>query len=301
MVCAEKGSPTLASSQNKKPSSSRSTKTFFERRGYVEVRTPLRVFSPGLDLYVDAIHIEQEKHFLRTSPEYHLKRLLAAGATRIFELGSCFRDDPVGTNHLREFTMLEWYRMSASSSELRTETAELVHYLALCLAPYLMNFEDAPRAETLAPPWREHRVEDLFHQYARLDIDRLGEEEFYENWATQIEPALQKHSPLFVTEWPLHAASLAKTCSHNLQRADRFEAYINGIELCNGFAELTDLNIQEKRLERELEVRKERELANHPIDKKFLDALADGIPPTSGNALGVERLLCMLTGTKDIR
>lgn len=252
--------------------------------------------SPGLDLHLSAFEVHDPEGepvgWLATSPEYQMKRLLSAGAQRIFQLGRSYRAEEQGRHHEREFTMLEWYRADATSDELIGDTEELVAFIAGAL--------DQPAPE-VQPPWQRMSVDEALQFYANVTLGSLldDEEHFFRVWAEDVQPRLGNERPVVVTDWPASMASLAKLKSNGM--ADRFEAFFRGVELCNGFGELTDAAEQRRRFERDQAERRAAGVTVYPIDERFLSDLERGIPESGGNALGVDRLLMLLLGAESIQ
>ena len=269
---------------------------FFGEREFIEVDTPSVVPSPGLDPHLAAFEVRTPKGkpvgWLATSPEYQMKRLLSAGAKRIFQLSRSYRADEQGQHHEREFTMLEWYRADAGSEDVIRDTEALVAFVAESL--------DQPAPE-VQPPWERMTVEDALQFHANVTLESLvdDEESFFRIWVEQVQPRLGGEQPVVVTDWPASMASLARIKDNGM--ADRFEAFYRGVELCNGFGELTDPDEQRRRFERDQEQRRALGVAVYPIDERFLDALKSGMPESGGNALGVERLLMLLLGADSIQ
>jgi lysyl-tRNA synthetase class 2 len=273
-----------------------SIRRFFEERGFVEVETPAIVPSPGLDVHLAAFEVRawrgEAVGWLATSPEYQMKRLLSAGAERIFQLCRSYRAEEQGRHHEREFTMLEWYRANASSDDLIRDTEELVAFVA--------NALDQPAPE-VQPPWQRLTVDEALQFHANVDLDALlnDEEQFFRVWAEEVQPRLGNERPVVVTDWPSSMASLAKLKPNGM--ADRFEAFFRGVELCNGFGELTDAAEQRRRFEQDQAERRAAGAPVYPIDERFLDDLERGMPESGGNALGVDRLLMLLLGADSIQ
>ncbi|MGB8331822.1 MAG: EF-P lysine aminoacylase EpmA [Polyangiales bacterium] len=274
----------------------RAIRRFFEERDFIEVDTPAIVPSPGLDVHLSALEVRDPKGrslgWLATSPEYQMKRLLSAGAQRIFQLCRSYRGEEQGRYHEREFTMLEWYRAGASSEDLIRDTEELVTFVAQAL--------DQPAPE-LQPPWQQLTVDDALQFHANLTLDTVvhDEQRFYRVWVEEVQPRLGNERPVVVTDWPASMASLARLKPNG--RADRFEAFYRGVELCNGFGELTDATEQRQRFQRDQAARASLGAPVYPIDERFLADLAQGMPPSGGNALGVDRLLMLLVGAPSIQ
>jgi len=269
---------------------------FFEERDFIEVQTPAIVPSPGLDVHLAAFEVRaptgRSVGWLATSPEYQMKRLLSAGARRIFQICPSYRAGEHGRHHEREFTMLEWYRADAGSDDVIRDTEELVAFVARVL--------DQPAPE-LQPPWQRLTVDEALQFHANLALEAIvnDEERFFRVWAEEVQPRLGNERPVVVTDWPSSMASLARI---NLEgTADRFEAFYRGVELCNGFGELTDAAEQRRRFERDQAARRALGAPVYPIDEKFLQDLARGLPESGGNALGVDRLLMLLVGADSIQ
>lgn len=268
---------------------------FFSERDFVEVETPAIVPSPGLDVHLSAFEVRDPEGthvgWLATSPEYQMKRLLSAGAERIFQLCRSYRAEEHGRHHEREFTMLEWYRAYGTSDDVIRDTEFLVAHIADVLA--------SADAGSLSSPWDRITVNEAFDEHAGEIIDPADEARFFQTWAEAVQPQLGKERPVVVTEWPASMASLAKLNDNGT--ADRFEAFFRGLELCNGFGELTDAAEQRRRFERDRAHRRDAGLPVYPIDERFLEALELGMPASGGNALGVDRLLMLLTGESSIQ
>ena len=250
---------------------------FFDAHGYLEVETPILVPSPGLDLHLDAYAVDGGGYLI-TSPEYQMKRLLAEhGAERIYQLVRCFRRGEQGHRHNREFTMLEWYRVGASVEDMMAETEALV-----CdLLPI-----DAIRRMTVAEAFAPH------------DVFALSEDDYFRLLVDEVEPKLT--GAVFLHDYPAREASLARLRDDDPRVCERFELYVDGVELCNGFGELTDPVEQRARLEADQRLRREAGKPIYPIDEKFIAALEKGLPRCAGNALGIDRLLMLALGAEHI-
>lgn len=269
---------------------------FFTDRDFIEVETPAIVPSPGLDPHLSAFEVRSPRGepvgWLATSPEYQMKRLLSAGAPRIFQLCRSYRGEEQGCHHEREFTMLEWYRANATSEEVIRDTEDLVAFVTRVMD------QPAPEAQ---PPWQRMTVDEALQLHARLTLDSLrdDDERFFRVWAEDVQPRLGNERPVIVTDWPASMASLAKLKSNGM--ADRFEVFFRGVELCNGFGELTDATEQRRRFERDQAERAAAGVPVYPIDERFMEDLERGMPQSGGNALGVDRLLMLLTGAPSIQ
>jgi len=282
----------------------REIRRFFDERSFLEVDTPPMVPSPGLDLHLEAFAIADAEpaRYLATSPEYQMKRLLAGGLPRIYQLGSAFRRGEQGRHHEPSFRMLEWYRAFDGSAELMSDTEELVAAVARALHEGSMVVDVDGTSVNLKPPWERLTLEQAFSRYAGVSAEALSSDEdaFFRVLVEQVEPQLGRVRPVFLTGYPASMASLARLDPTNAAVADRFEAYVAGVELCNGFGELIDPVEQRERLIRDQSARRAQGLPVYPIDERFLGALEEGMPPAGGNALGVDRLVMLLLGADDI-
>jgi lysyl-tRNA synthetase class 2 len=281
----------------------RAVRNFFDTREFLEVDTPAIVPCPGLDVHLDAIEVlgARGPRWLHTSPEYQMKRLLTLGLPGIYQLGKAFRRGERGRLHEPEFTMLEWYRSFSDAEQMMRDTEQLV----AAVARELTGGTELPGVEgpvDVTPPWDRITVQQAFQRYAGIELASVlsDEEEFYQVLADSVEPKLGRKRAVFLTDYPAPMASLARLSPTDPHFAERFEAYLDGIELCNGFSELVDPAEQRRRFERDQETREKLDRAVYPVDERFLAALQEGIPPSGGNALGFDRLLMLLVGAKHI-
>jgi len=287
---------------------------FFAERGFLEVETPAVVPSPGLDLHLDAFAVpgavgpsfEAETGYLITSPEYQMKRLLAGGLPRIYQIGRCFRRGEIGQRHNPEFTMLEWYRAFATVDEVVADTEALVRHVARALGGGDALSVEGRRVD-LAAPFERLAVADAFARWAGVPAEEAvamatrDEDRFFRLLVDAVEPALASAPrPTFLVDYPAPFASLARLRAADPRVAERFELYVAGVELCNGFGELTDPVEQRSRLERDQAERRRLGKPAYPIDERFLAALEEGMPPSAGNALGVDRLIAVCLGSDRI-
>jgi elongation factor P--(R)-beta-lysine ligase len=269
---------------------------YFEGQRFVEVETPTFVPSPGLDPYVHSlgkIQRGERLDYLITSPEFHMKRLVVGGMPRIYQFARCFRAEELGSHHEPEFTLLEWYRAFADVSTVMRDTEEVVR-AAFCVCGTL--------PQQLQGTFEVMTVQAAFTDYAGVtDVSRMATEDperYFSLWVDCIEPALAKREgPVFLTRFPLSMAALAQPCHDDPRFAERFELYYRGLELCNGYGELTDPGEQRVRFEREIERRRRNGEPLYPVDERFLAGLREGLPRASGNALGVDRLIALSTHT----
>ncbi len=272
-------------------------RAFFTRQGFIEVETPVLCVSPGIDPYIDALGVEGGL-FLATSPELHMKRLLAQGLTRIFQVTRAFRAGEKGHLHNPEFTILEWYTAGQTYRDLMADTEELVFASAVAVAGEGLETPAAgwPR------PFTRLSVDDAFRKFAGwTPSGEFNEERFFLDLVDKVEPSVKALGPVFLYDFPRALGSLARIKPEDPRVAERFELYVEGLEICNGFTELTDPVEQAERFERHNRERERMGKKPYPVDRRFLEALEVGLPPCAGNALGIDRLLMALTGVRDIR
>lgn len=275
---------------------------FFKDRNVFEVETPLLCHATVTDPYIQSMQIQQgflpavPAGFLQTSPEYAMKRLLAAGSGSIFQLCKAFRHDEVGWQHNPEFTLLEWYRVGFDHHALMQEIDALLQYILKTKPAEKLSYQQVFLHYLNIDPL-DCELDDLIQLAKRQSIDISGEFD-RDDWLNLlfthcIEHQLGHEAPLFMYDYPASQAALAKINPNDNRVAERFEVYINGIELANGFHELCDAKEQRARFERDLTMRQEHHITEVPIDENFLQALAHGLPDCAGVALGVDRLLML--------
>ena len=285
-------------------------RAFFDSRGVLEVETPVLSNACGTDPQLDYFEIESPHRFMMTSPEFHMKRLLAAGFGDIFQITKSFRKDEFGAHHNNEFSMVEWYRVGMPQEQLMDEVEALV-------------------SEILDKPIHARRTRwiDAFKNYAGVDPLVAADNDFAEacksrniplpadtsnmsreDWwdylmVFAVEPALAKNGPEFILDYPQSQAALAQTYvgddGHTWAR--RFELFVDQVELCNGYTELTDATEQRRRFEADLEIRKQMGKPLPTLDENFLEALKSGMPACSGVALGLDRLFMLAMNKKEIK
>jgi lysyl-tRNA synthetase class 2 len=289
----------------------RAIRSLFEADGFLEVDTPAIVPSPGLDLHLDAFEVigGRAPTYLITSPEYQMKRLLSGGVPRCFQLARCFRKGETGSLHNPEFLLLEWYRAFAGVESILDDTERIVRHVARELTgEEAIASPNAPNVRVdLSQPFERLSVGDAFARYAGVPADdaialaSTNESRFFELLVDAVEPALALSSvPIFLVDYPMPFASLARANPSDPRVSERFELYVGGVELCNGFGELTCPIEQRARLVRDQDERRARGLPEYPIDERFLAALEEGMPPAAGNALGVDRLIALCLGAGSI-
>lgn len=274
---------------------------FFSDRGYLEVETPILGRYGVTEPYLSNIkaYLQGEDYYLQTSPEYHMKRLLAAGSGPIFQIARVFRDDELGRWHNPEFTLLEWYRLESDHFQLMDEVDQ---FLQRCLGcqplvrqSYQAAFQDICNIDPFDKTMTLKSLQDCVVSFGLGDV--LPEDEvevdpyLFLLMSHVIEPALAKiESPVVIYHFPPSQASLAKVKNGV---AERFEVYYRGVELANGFHELTDPILQSKRFSADVHTRQMRDLNFMAPDQYLLQALEHGLPSCSGIALGVDRLLTL--------
>jgi len=281
----------------------RSIRDYFNRQGFVEVDTPLRVRTPGLDANVDALRAEGG--YLVTSPELHMKRLLVGGMPRVYQLCHCSRAEECGPQHEPEFMMLEWYRAFCGVERVMRDTERVV----LAVVQAITNCDrlrlPGGRSVSVSPPFERLTVRQAFRRYAgesdAVALARRSPQRFFELLVDRVEPALaRRRRPVFLCDYPVTEAALARHAPHDPDVAERFELYVGGVELCNGFGELTDPDEQRRRFVREQAARRRQRRPVYPVDEVFLSALREGLPPSGGNALGVDRLVALACGSQSV-
>jgi lysyl-tRNA synthetase class 2 len=305
----------------------RAARSWFEARGFTEVECGALVTSPGNEAHLHAFATEAVTTggegrglYLHTSPEFAAKRLLAAGETRIFDFARVFRNRERGPLHAPEFTMLEWYRAGEDYAAVIEDTLALVRLAADTTGLGEFRYRDHacdPRAGA-----QRLTVADAFTHHAGIDLlATLGDRDHLatkarragfdvaenDNWAdifskvlvARVEPKLGIERPTVLCEYPRSEAALARASARDPRVAERFELYVCGVELANGFGELTDPVEQRARFEAEMDEKSRIYGERYPIDGDFLDALAH-MPPASGVAMGFDRLVMLATGARRI-
>lgn len=274
-----------------------SIRQFFIQHNFLEVETPIRIPSPAPEEHIEAITAGD--WFLQTSPELCMKRLLAAGYPQIFQISKCFRAAERGSRHLPEFTMLEWYVAQFDYHQLMDQ-CEAMLIAAFKDMGHDQNITWQTKKINLTSPWERITIADAFSQYAPISMpEALHQDKFDEITVEYIEPHLGIGRPTFIYDYPAKLAALAKIKKVDSTVAERFELYIGGLELANGFSELTDASEQRQRFEEALEARAAKDWARYSMPEKFLTAL-EQLPPCAGIALGIDRLAMILADTGKI-
>ena len=282
-------------------------RAFFDTKDFVEVETPVRIAAPAPEPHIDCPAVPLPNGgavtFLRASPELQMKKLLAAGMERIYQIGPCFREGECGARHNPEFTMIEWYRRNADYIDILTDCESL--FATLLSLPMPHDQRPAPvgdrpfkRFVTVGDrPFKRLTVREAYRRWAGWDPwEAWDQDRFDFDMATKIEPALKNEGVVFLMDYPPQAASLAKIRG---DVAERWEFYVDGIELANCFTELCDPEEQRRRFELARAERRHLGEADYPLDEEFLSVLG-GIDSAAGVALGVDRLVMTLLGLSSI-
>jgi lysyl-tRNA synthetase class 2 len=289
-------------------------RAFFAGRGVLEVETPILSRAGNTDPNIASFSSQFSGHadggsrtrWLRTSPEYPLKRLLAAGIGDCYELGRVFRDGEAGGRHNPEFTMLEWYRLGWDHLQLIEESVDLVR-AALALVGRSAGYVRSSYRDvyfdrlgidpfTATDPTLQAALGDI-----RIDADGLTSDDWLDLLMThRLQPAFPPDQLLAIHDYPTTQCALARIRRDDPPVAERFELYLGPLELANGYHELTDAGEQRARFERDLAVRGHRGVAIPPVDRNLLEAITYGLPECAGVALGVDRLLMAMLGTVSI-
>ncbi|MCK5379430.1 MAG: elongation factor P--(R)-beta-lysine ligase [Acidobacteria bacterium] len=285
---------------------------FFAERGVLEVETPLLSGATVTDLHLHTLATEAEipglggptRLHLQTSPEFAMKRLLAAGSGPIYQLCKAFRDQEAGRLHNPEFTILEWYRPGWDHHRLMDEIENLLTVILGAAPARRRSYGELFSTELGVDPHRDS-AETLRRRALKQgleDVAGLDREGWLSLMMTHhLEPTLGRDAPTFLFDYPADQAALARIRHDDPPVAERFEVYVNGIELANGYHELTDAGEQRRRFEQDLEIRRSRGLPEAPIDHRLIDALDHGMPACAGVALGVDRLVMLAAGASDLK
>lgn len=295
-------------------------RNWMAERGFLEVDVPAMQISPGNEAHLHGFKTELigpdgvgHPRYLHTSPEFHCKKLLAAGEKQIFFLGHVFRNRERTATHAPEFTMLEWYRANASYRAIIDDVIALVRLAAT--VPF--NWRERKCDATADVEWMT--VAEGFQKFAGVDLlATIGNRAALaaqspvafrggESWSDifsrilveKVEPYLGNGQLTVFYEYPSCEAALARVCVHDARVAERFELYASGVELANGFGELTDAKEQRRRFEEEMEIKQRVYGERYPIDEELLEALSM-MPEASGVALGLDRLIMLATGATKI-
>jgi lysyl-tRNA synthetase, class II len=293
---------------------------WFDGRGFVEVETP--VLQP---LYGGALARPFTTHhnaldrdlYLRIATELYLKRLVVGGIDKVYELGKDFRNEGISQKHNPEFTMLEWYEAYADYEGVAVELEGLVSAVAKAVLGTTQLEREGETIE-LAPPWRRVTLRDAIKEQTGIDVakhpsrEQLAEAmgskaDREEGWGKLVDGLLSKEveptliQPTFVTDYPVELSPFAKRHRSKEGVVERWEAFVGGIEIANAFTELNDPDEQRRRFEAQGEETARGDEETQPYDEAFVEALEQGMPPTGGAGLGIDRLVMILTGAKTLR
>lgn len=276
----------------------RSIREFFWNQGFLEVETPLLIPANAPEEYIDPVPALPWQ--LQTSPEICMKRLLCRGHRLIFQISHCWRAAERGARHLTEFTMLEWYRAEADYLDLMQDCENLLRFVAEKCAHEGIFSRHGNKID-LNDTWQRMSVQDAFLQFTQLNaLEAVQKGLFDDLIVSEIEPALEKFDvPVILTDYPSEMAALARLKQHDPRFAERFELYLGGLELANGFSELNDPIEQRRRFEEANTIRLKRGAAQLPLPEPFLAELP-AMPPSAGIALGVDRLVMLTVGCDTI-
>jgi lysyl-tRNA synthetase class 2 len=269
---------------------------FFTERGFLEVETPLRVPVIAPEAYI--VPLESEGWFLSTSPELHMKRMLAAGYKKIFQFSRCFRKGEQGRLHNPEFTMLEWYYANAGYMVIIQQIEDLIAYLAKALGFRKIRY--GKLEFDISAPWSRLTVKDAYIKFAGWDpTTRHDPLRFDIDMAEKVIPGLSKDHPTVLLDYPSYAAALARIKPDNPAVAERAEVFFGELELANIYSELVDAGEQERRFIEAIEQIEKEQGKRMQMPQKFLEAVPN-IPECGGVALGIDRLVMLLCNAASI-
>ena len=288
-------------------------RAFFQARGVLEVETPLLCRAAVTDPHLESFVVQQPSQgsprYLHTSPEFAMKRLLAAGSGSIYQVCKVFRQGEAGRQHNPEFSMLEWYRLDLDHHQLMDEVESLVRELLdgyrTLAASHRITYREAFQRHAKLDPLTAS-ITELQTTVKQYGIEVIGLDDSHADpWLDLlmthvVEPALPQDGPVFIYDYPASQAVLSRIRRSDPPVAERFELYLGGMELANGFHELLDAQEQHQRFIADLATRASTGLPVVPVDEHFLAALAAGLPPCAGVALGVDRLVMLAAGVKTI-
>ena len=279
-------------------------RSFFKKQGFREVFTPILVPTPSIEPNLEVFETQlrtskglKRRAFMIMSPEFSIKKLLAAGVGNCFEITKCFRnEEEVSRLHSPEFTMLEWYRVGANYLDVMKDFENL--FLKI-VGKNKMTYQG--KAYDLSLPWTRISVAEVFQKFAHKDVLKVKDEDFYKTFFNEIEPQLTRSKkPFFIYDYPVSQASLSRPKKEDPRFAERFEVFLAGIELGNCFSELIDWREQKRRFEEEKALRHAQHKTDYPIDEDLIKALKSGLPEVSGIAVGVDRLIMLAANAPEI-
>ena len=272
----------------------RAVREWFWAQGFTEAEPTMLAVSPGAETHIDAFEVGER--YLHTSPEFAMKKLLAAGERKLFFLGKTWRRGESGPLHAPEFTMIEWYRANAPYEEIMGDCIEIVRVAARAAGSAMLRWRDRSCDPFTAA--ERITVHDAFALLSPVPMPAAGDA-FSAALVQHVESQLGDGAMTLLTEYPIGEAALARRCAHDASVAERFELYACGVELANGFGELTDPVEQRARLVAAMDEKAKRYGKRWPIDEEFLAALAH-MPSSSGVAMGFDRVVMLATGARHI-
>lgn len=287
----------------------RRIREFMAEHAILEVETPVLIHSAVSDPNIQSFSVgfhhpnqpDQKKLYLHTSPEYAMKRLLAAGSGPIYQIVRVFRDNESGKLHNPEFSLLEWYQPYYDHHELMDEVDALLRKLDF-KRTIRMSYSEVFEHHTGINP----------HQTEKMELQKIAKQAGLHTaaddppllldfiFSSKIAPNLGHDQPVFIYNYPACLCALANLTNDDPPQAERFELFISGIEIANGFNELCDITEQKHRFEREMQLRHQTGNTDHTIDQRLLDAMTSGLPECAGVAVGIDRLLMVMKGCDDI-
>ena len=308
----------------------RRIREFFWSKNFVEGDTPIAVRLPSMEPYLSPVEINIHDpsgkafpFFLHTSPEFALKKLLAVGFPKVFEISKCFRDyEEFGNTHNTEFTMLEWYRAPGEMSDFMDDTEEMFKYVATGIGYQVSSMKYKGNEIDLNQTWDRKTMKEIWLEYVGVNLDEYltietlkslvekkgystegleaYEDLFFKIFLNEVESFLGREKPIFVYNYPTSLCSLSRICEDDPRYAERAELYIGGLEIANGFGELGDPALQKKLLEEDRNTKIRLGKPVWDVDPDFIAALESGFPKASGIALGVDRMVMLFTGAHSI-
>lgn len=284
-------------------------RNFMARKKILEIETPVlahtTVSDPNIQSFTTTFHCpgnnSGEKMYLHTSPEYAMKRLLAMGSGPIYQITHVFRDTEAGRLHNPEFTMLEWYQPGFDHNQLMDQLDELLQILGFEASEkknYVELFKDTVGINPHTADLQSLQNIASDNGLISTTDDKAALLDYI--FSHMVCPGFNQTRPLFVSEYPACQCALARLTDSDPPVARRFELFIRGIEIANGYHELCDVHEQRRRFEKDIELRRVYGKAIYPIDEKFLEALAAGLPDCAGVSIGLDRLLMVMYGYTDI-
>jgi elongation factor P--(R)-beta-lysine ligase len=276
-----------------------SLRKYFIENKYVEIDTPVMIKAPAPEDYINAPQIGN--YFLRSSPELHMKRLAASGFDKIFQIGPCFREAEFGRLHNVEFTMLEWYEKNSNYTKFMLFLQKILNVIIpeVCDTSKIQYGEDII---DFSREWEVITVKEAFRKYAHTTPEDAIQNDNFEIYLTEkIEPALPKDRPVIMKDYPTSMAALSKVKGDDPTVAERWELYLGGIEIANTYSELVDYNEQKIRFAKAHQNRADENLPKYAEDDDFFQALQYGLPNFGGSALGIDRLIMILTNSHNIK